>query len=463
MYKNSIEADELKSDDFKKLKKEKEELFPATFNSDAVKGVQSFLNEEGYKDKKGEKLRVNGRYEADTANAAMDYQRENGLSVDGIVGDETWDSIYNKKKKKEERIKSSAENWLGKNSEKIPDVWNIPEIKNSPRAKGSERKNRIKPWGPYVPGTDWDIWGKYVPEGEKTPLNKKGINKRGLDTPGERRNIELYSYAPGETEKSGENKDMAFAFTGNEPAGEYLSNTKLKEETEPEAKEESGVINPGYNAKGEWSEDPDADNYGEDSAKYKLLTVFDRAWSIADTTNKRNLSAISINLRDFDASTIDRAYYLNSEFGAGWQGHAAILLVNQLGKGILFSYGAATGDFFDGPARMNIGIYSPIAVENLLNKKEVFVVSNTGNMKREKYGRNTDYTISVEDGYKMFDKAVEVTKDMNEYNVLTNNCDQITTEIFKAGGINIFSLIRPNWTYDLESSIDFIRDLVKGE
>ena len=199
----------LKSNDFKKLKKEKEELFPATFNSDAVKGVQSFLNEEGYKDKKGEKLFVDGRYGANTANAVMDYQRENGLSVDGIVGDETWDSIYRKKKKKEERIdKASAENWWGKNDEKIPDVWNTPQIENFPHIKESEQEipgkyepeKQIKPWGTYIPGTEWDIWGTYVPEGEKTPLNKKGINKRGIDTPGERRNIELYDYAPGETE-----------------------------------------------------------------------------------------------------------------------------------------------------------------------------------------------------------------------------------------------------------------------
>ena len=32
----------------------------------------------------------------------MNYQRSNGLAVDGIVGDETWKSITNKKKKKDE-------------------------------------------------------------------------------------------------------------------------------------------------------------------------------------------------------------------------------------------------------------------------------------------------------------------------------------------------------------------------
>ncbi len=228
MYKNTIETDELKSDDFKKLKKENEELYPASFNSDAVKGVQSFLNEEGYTDKKGEKLYVDGRYGAKTANAVMDYQRENGLSVDGIVGDETWESIYRKKKKKEERIdKSSSENWWEKNDGNIPDVWNTPKIENLPHITGSEQKNRgkkasekseepwsrylpekqIKPWSPYVPGTEWESWGIYKPDEVKNPAktnverSENELNKLVSN------NIGLYGYALSETEKSGESQE----------------------------------------------------------------------------------------------------------------------------------------------------------------------------------------------------------------------------------------------------------------
>ena len=96
------EPESLKSDEFKKLKPAKEELLLDSSNTNAVKGVQSFLNSEGYTDKNNETLWVDGRYGANTANAVMKYQRANGLTVDGIVGDETWNSIYNKKKQKEE-------------------------------------------------------------------------------------------------------------------------------------------------------------------------------------------------------------------------------------------------------------------------------------------------------------------------------------------------------------------------
>ena len=74
------EPESLKSDEFKKLKPEKEELLLDSSNTKAVKGVQSFLNSEGYTDKNNETLWVDGRYGANTANAVMKYQRANGLS-----------------------------------------------------------------------------------------------------------------------------------------------------------------------------------------------------------------------------------------------------------------------------------------------------------------------------------------------------------------------------------------------
>ena len=94
MYNEKIDSDELKN--------LKENLLPGSNKSDAIKEVQRFLNDEGYKDSKGEKLMVDGVYGADTANAVINYQRKNNLSVDGIVGEETRNSIFNKKKKKEE-------------------------------------------------------------------------------------------------------------------------------------------------------------------------------------------------------------------------------------------------------------------------------------------------------------------------------------------------------------------------
>ena len=94
MYNEKLNSDELEN--------LKENLLPGSNKSDAIKEVQRFLNDEGYRDNKGEKLTVDGVYGAKTANAVMNYQKKNNLSVDGIVGEETRNSIYGQKKKKEE-------------------------------------------------------------------------------------------------------------------------------------------------------------------------------------------------------------------------------------------------------------------------------------------------------------------------------------------------------------------------
>ena len=72
-------------------------------NKNAIKAVQSFLNEEGFTDGKGERLWVDGVYGANTANAMIKYQRANNLVANGVTGDETWNSIYRKKRDREER------------------------------------------------------------------------------------------------------------------------------------------------------------------------------------------------------------------------------------------------------------------------------------------------------------------------------------------------------------------------
>ena len=463
MLRDTEEIDALKSDEFKKLKTDKEELLPGSYNTEAIKGVQSFLNKEGYTDKKGDKLKTDGVYGANTANSVMKYQSLNGLSVDGIVGDETWNSIYKRKKKREE--KSS-----GKNPYIEAWIKNYNPLANNKKDDGESFHERVR--------NGW--------ESRTNP--KSTVNSRSLRAP-ENAFLQAPSRIPeryiSKTELPRKAELFANDFEPDYPAFKesdfpdyhLFSNSAGGKNTQPESDNEwdaaetkveteaveGGVIRPGYNAKGEWSQDPDADNYGKDSAKYGLLTVFDKSWKTANDASKRNLSAISINLRKFDDLSINRAYYLNDRFGAAWQGHTAVLLVNKHGDGILFSYGAATGDFFDGPARMNVGIYDKKGTDKLLNNQEVFVISNSGSVAKENYGRKTDYNISAEDGYKMFRKAVEIMEDMENYDVLKNNCDQIATEIFYAGGINILSLIRPNWTYELERGIDFVHDIVKGE
>ena len=52
-----------------------------------VKKLQQTLNQYGYS------LKVDGQFGNATKNAVMDYQKKNGLAVDGIVGVNTWGSL----------------------------------------------------------------------------------------------------------------------------------------------------------------------------------------------------------------------------------------------------------------------------------------------------------------------------------------------------------------------------------
>ena len=56
-------------------------------SGDEVKKLQESLNSQGYK------LDVDGKFGSATQSAVRDYQSKNGLTVDGIVGDNTWGKL----------------------------------------------------------------------------------------------------------------------------------------------------------------------------------------------------------------------------------------------------------------------------------------------------------------------------------------------------------------------------------
>lgn len=53
-----------------------------------VKKLQEFMNQNGYQ------MDTDGIFDSKTESAVKDYQRKNGLSEDGIVGDNTWSKLY---------------------------------------------------------------------------------------------------------------------------------------------------------------------------------------------------------------------------------------------------------------------------------------------------------------------------------------------------------------------------------
>jgi peptidoglycan hydrolase-like protein with peptidoglycan-binding domain len=44
--------------------------------------------------KRGWNLTVNGVYDTNTKNVATSFQQEKGLTVDGLIGKETWDAAW---------------------------------------------------------------------------------------------------------------------------------------------------------------------------------------------------------------------------------------------------------------------------------------------------------------------------------------------------------------------------------
>ncbi len=64
-------------------------LWRGSYGGDVYE-LQRKLNQNGYK------LDVDGGYGVKTQEAVFDYQRKNGLAVDGIVGNETWGSLLAK-------------------------------------------------------------------------------------------------------------------------------------------------------------------------------------------------------------------------------------------------------------------------------------------------------------------------------------------------------------------------------
>ena len=57
-----------------------------------VRSLQVLLNEKA----QSRHLVVDGDFGSNTKNAVMDYQRKNGLAVDGIVGKNTWTALLNR-------------------------------------------------------------------------------------------------------------------------------------------------------------------------------------------------------------------------------------------------------------------------------------------------------------------------------------------------------------------------------
>lgn len=81
-----------------------------------VKNIQGYLAGLGYKNADGTPLKVDGIYGANTKNAVLEFQSKNGLTPDGIVGNQTIDKI-NKAQTTNETVVAADETVV----ESVPD------------------------------------------------------------------------------------------------------------------------------------------------------------------------------------------------------------------------------------------------------------------------------------------------------------------------------------------------------
>ncbi len=120
--------------EFEELKDKGSTLSVHTGDPLAIKEMQKELNKWGYTDGRGKKLSEDGIFGINTFNSVIKYQEDNGLYPDGVVGDKTWKSMADRKKKDdtfwlEEEKPKRNKTYDGANAE----VSYIPEYKrNSP-------------------------------------------------------------------------------------------------------------------------------------------------------------------------------------------------------------------------------------------------------------------------------------------------------------------------------------------
>ena len=113
-------------------------------SGEEVKKLQTELNKRGYK------LEVDGKFGAKTQSAVKDYQKKNNLSVDGIVGNNTWGSLTagNKaaqtEKNSQNKGKNNNKNKANKTNTKRPTYKKSESIKKAENKLNQWEKNSPK-------------------------------------------------------------------------------------------------------------------------------------------------------------------------------------------------------------------------------------------------------------------------------------------------------------------------------
>ena len=214
----------------------------------------------------------------------------------------------------------------------------------------------------------------------------------------------------------------------------------------------SGYLKTGYDEEGVWH-DWDAEKYGKDSAKYKMLVGLTTAYESATTDeDRKRIHQLAETLRVTD-TTITDAMLLNNSKGAFGSGHNGLVLVNSSGQGFLFSYNPIKTSFYN-IGEMRFSILSDDDMIELKDRSGVVkdAVTIDGNCRTEDgdaaYDRFIWTDISTTEGNNMFLKAADIFNDPGRYAITGNQCDNVTSDILSAGNKGYFITSVPNNLYN---------------
>ena len=215
----------------------------------------------------------------------------------------------------------------------------------------------------------------------------------------------------------------------------------------------SGLIRgPGYNSSGEWSENPDADDFGYGSAKYNMLESLGNIWRNVDDATKIAIEDIANNLRAAHVDNITRIILLNDENGAIYQGHMAVLLINEDDTAFLFSYYPTS----EGPetitgvrGEMRFRVLGREEWNDLLYEgRESYLLSTEGDIVKESYTRNLYIEVDDSQGSDAFITAVNYFREPGTYYLFGQNCDEVAQNILESAGIYYDKHVRPNDSFE---------------
>ena len=187
-----------------------------------------------------------------------------------------------------------------------------------------------------------------------------------------------------------------------------------------------------------------------------MIKCMSALWFAQNSNDKKTQELLhekALRLRKLDNANFAKAVFLNDSDGASEFGHSAVMLINENGEGLVFSFYPTVEslpDCLSTEAEVRFSILTSEETENVLTGDGGIknLIATDGRILDESYDRTKVYDIENWQGEKMYEYATGIYDNPGRYYLLFRNCDYIAEDIFEAGGINIDKHIKPNDTFE---------------